>query len=352
MQLDVEKIVELLNGKIDQKSTVEINNVASLSEAGPSSLSFLANSKYEKHLYTSRAGAVLVSEDFNLKENAKTPLIIRVKDPYSAFAVVLEQFERSVLRAKKGIEKPVFLSSKCEIGENVYLGAFSYIADNVTIADEVKIYPQVYIGENVTIGKGTIIFPGVKIYGNTIIGNFCTIEAGAVVGSEGFGFASQSDGSLKRVPQIGNVTLGDHVSIGANTTIDRATVGSTKIESGVKLDNLVHIGHNVTIGEDSGVAAQTGIAGSTSVGKNCMLGGQVGIVGHLEIANKTQVAPKGGVMSSIKEEGRILLGAPAMDFTHTKKVWVIWRKLPEMQKRLEALESMMKVSNPKSMPLS
>ncbi len=345
MHLDVEKVIELLDGKADQKSSIEINHVASLSEADNSSLSFLANSRYEKQLYISKAAVVLVNKDFVPKKNAKTPLLIRVEDSYSSFAVILEQFERSVAKFKHGIEQPVYLSSKSVPGKSVYIGAFSYIADSVTIADDVKIYPQVYIGENVTIGQGTIIFPGVKVYANTIIGKFCTIEAGAVVGSEGFGFAPQKDGSLKRVPQVGNVTLEDHVSIGANTTIDRATVGSTVIESGVKLDNLVHIGHNVTIGQDSAVAAQAGIAGSASIGKNCMLGGQVGVAGHLEIANKTKIAPKGGVMSSIKEAGRILLGAPAMDFVHTKKVWVIWRKLPEMQKRLEALESRIKVTS-------
>ncbi len=343
----MEKIAELLNGSIDGESGIIVDNLASLSDANSSSLSFLANTKYEKHLYGSRAAAVLANEEFVPKKGEKTPIIIRVEDPYSAFAVVLEQFERSTVIAKKGIEQPVYLSSKSNLGNNVYLGAFSYVSDSVIIGDNVKIYPQVYIGENVTIGKGTIIFPGVKIYANSVIGTYCTLEAGAVIGSEGFGFAPQKNGSLKRVPQIGNVILGDHVSIGSNTTVDRATVGSTSIESGVKLDNQVHIGHNVTVGANSGIAAQTGIAGSTSIGRNCMLGGQVGIVGHLDIANNTQIAPKGGVMSSIKEEGRVLLGAPAMDFAHTKKVWVVWKKLPEMQKRLEALESMIKITNPK-----
>jgi len=347
MQLSVEEIAKLLNGKIDGKTSVKIDNVARLTDANATSLSFLANSKYEKYLYTSNAGAVLAIEDFKPKKDTKTPLIIRVEDPYAAFAVILEQFERSVVVVKHGVEQPVFLSSSSSIGKNVYLGAFTYIADNVSVSDDVKIYPQVYLGENVRIGKGTVIFPGVKIYANSQIGSFCTLEAGAIIGSEGFGFVSRQDGSLKQVPQIGNVTLGDHVSIGANTTIDRATVGSTSIESGVKLDNLVHIGHNVVIGNDSAVAAQAGIAGSTSIGKNCMLGGQVGIVGHLDIANKTQIGPKGGIMSSIKEEGRILLGAPAMDFAHTKKVWVIWKKLPELQKRLESLEDRVKSSQPK-----
>ena len=338
MELTFGEIADLLHGKAEGERSIKINNLARLSDAGPTSLSFLASPKYEKQLYSSKAAGVLVNHDFSPKSNVECPPLIRVEDPYLAFAIILEQFERSDVLAKTGMEDPVFKHDSARVGQDVYLGAFCYISAGVSIAEGAKIYPQVYIGEHVCIGEGTVIFPGAKIYSNTQIGRFCTIEAGAVIGSEGFGFAPEKDGKLRRIPQLGSVKLGDHVSVGANTTIDRATVGTTAIESGVKLDNLVHIGHNVVIGKDSAIAAQAGIAGSTAIGENCMLGGQVGIVGHLEIANKTRIAPKGGIMSSIKTEGRTLLGAPAMDFHHTKKVWVVWKKLPELQRKIEELD--------------
>ena len=340
MQFKVAELAVLLNGAVEGNDDKYLNQVARLSEADGSSLSFLANHKYEGQLYRSKAGAVLVSKDFKPKQ--KTPVLIRVDDPYSAFAVVLEQFERSAIIAKIGIEDPVHVDKAAVIGEETYLGAFSYVSRGCTIGKGTKIYPQVFIGDNVTIGENCILFPGVKIYANSVIGDYCTLHAGAIIGSEGFGFAHQKDGTFKRVPQLGNVVLGNHVSIGANTTIDRATVHETIIGSGVKLDNLVHIGHNVSVGKDSAIAAQTGIAGSTTIGENCMFGGQVGIVGHLDIPNRTQIAPKGGIMSDFKEEGRVLLGAPAMDFRHTKKVWVVWKKLPELQKKIEQLEALLK----------
>ncbi|MEQ9425599.1 MAG: UDP-3-O-(3-hydroxymyristoyl)glucosamine N-acyltransferase [Cyclobacteriaceae bacterium] len=336
MQLTVGKVAKLVDGTHQMDGSLVINSLSTLKDAQKDSLSFFINPKYEKALYESNAAAVLVSNNFKPRKALKN--VIYVNDPYTSWAQILELFERETAQIKTGIEEPVSIDQTSHIGKDIYIGAFSYLSAGCRVADGVKIYPQVYIGENVSIGTDTVIFPGVKIYGNSVIGNHCTIHAGAVIGSEGFGFAPQNGGSLKRIPQIGNVVLGDHVSIGANTTIDRATVNSTRIEAGVKLDNLVHIGHNVVIGKDSAVAAQAGIAGSATIGENCLFGGQVGVVGHVDVANKTQISPKGGVMSSIQQEGRVLLGAPVMDFTHTKKVWVTWKKLPEMMKRLEELE--------------
>ena len=338
MHLTTAQIASLTNGEIEGDLPSYVDSVAGLEEAGPSSLSFLANPKYEEQLYTSMAGVVLVGNDFEPRK--KTPGLIRVEDPYAAFAMVLEEFERVFALKKEGVEHPVHIDSTAKVGKQTYLGAFSYLSEKVVIGEHTKIYPQVYLGENVHIGKHCVLFPGVKVYANCRIGDYCTLEAGAVIGSEGFGFVPREDGKMKRIPQIGNVILQDHVTVGANTTIDRATTGSTRIAKGVKLDNLVHLGHNVEIGENTAIAAQAGIAGSTIIGENCRFGGQVGIVGHLQIPNRTQIAPKGGVMSGFKEEGKVLLGAPAMDFTLTKKIWVIWRKLPELQRKIEQLEAL------------
>ncbi|MDA0194684.1 MAG: UDP-3-O-(3-hydroxymyristoyl)glucosamine N-acyltransferase [Bacteroidetes bacterium] len=337
MELTLGKIANLLDGVVEGDESITINSLSTLKDGSGSDLSFLANSKYRKDLEISRCGAVLVNSTIGQINSSVN--LIKVDDAYTSFAIILELFERNGAVLRKGIEEPVFINQESNIAEDVYVGAFSYIASGANIGKGTQIYPQVYIGENVEIGEKCVVFPGVKIFANTKIGDNCTLHSGAIIGSEGFGFAPQKGGGFKRIPQIGNVVLGDHVSIGANTTIDRGTVSSTRIESGVKLDNLVHIGHNVSIGQDSAIAAQAGIAGSTVIGNHCMFGGQVGIVGHIEVANHTQIAPKGGVMSSIKEEGRKLLGAPVMDFRHTKKVWVAWRKLPEMQKKIEALEA-------------
>jgi len=339
MELTLRKIANLLNGVIQGDESFTINSLSTLKDGNSGDLSFLANSKYRKDFDTTKCGAVLVDNSIK-SENSKLNLII-VADPYTSFAIILELFERSGAASRMGREEHVFIDEDTDIGVDSYIGAFSYVSKKVVIGPGTQIYPQVYIGENVEIGEKCTVFPGVKIYPNTKIGNYCTIHSGAVIGSEGFGFAPQKNGSFKKIPQLGNVVLGDHVSIGANTTIDRGTVSSTRIESGVKLDNLVHIGHNVSIGKDSAIAAQAGIAGSTIIGEHCMFGGQVGIAGHVEVANHTQIAPKGGVMSSIKEEGRKLLGAPVMDFNHTKRVWVAWRKLPEMQKKIELLETVL-----------
>jgi UDP-3-O-[3-hydroxymyristoyl] glucosamine N-acyltransferase len=240
--------------------------------------------------------------------------------------------------SKKGIEQPSFMASSASVGENIYLGAFSYIGEKTKIGNNVKIYPQVYIGDNVVIGDNTIIYAGAKIYSTTIIGSHCTLHAGVVLGSAGFGFAPQTDGTFKEIPQLGNVILGNHVSVGANTTIDCATLGSTIIEDGVKLDNLIQVGHNVKIGKNTVAAALTAFAGSSIIGENCVFAGQVGVVGHIEIANHTTVGAQSGITKTIKIEGTTLLGSPAVDHKESIKSIVVYKKLPDLMKRIEALE--------------
>jgi UDP-3-O-[3-hydroxymyristoyl] glucosamine N-acyltransferase len=338
MEFTVQQIADLLQGVVEGDNSVKVSSLAKIEEAGSGALAFLANPKYESYLYTSGASAVIVSDKLELKKPVSSALI-RVSDPYSSFSTLLEYYQMALLASKTGTEEPCFIGTNSQIGENHYRGAFSYIGNNCKIGSNVRIFPQAYIGDNVTIGDNTTIFAGAKLYANTVVGSNCTIHAGAVLGSDGFGFAPQADGSYKIVPQIGNVVLEDDVSIGANATIDCATMGSTIIRKGTKIDNLVQIAHNVEVGEHTVIAAQTGVSGSSKIGNYCVVAGQVGIVGHIAIADKTTIGAQSGVGKSIKKSGTIVQGSPAFDYKQNLRALSVFRKLPELQRDLEDLKN-------------
>ncbi len=337
MEFTVEQIANLLGARIQGDAKSKINSFAKIQEGRSGAISFLANPKYEEYIYSTQASAVIVSENFVPRQEIKATLII-VADAYLAFSVLLEEYARVLKLHKSGREEPCFVAESSLIGENTYIGAFAYIAENTKIGNNTKIYPHVYIGANVEIGENCILYPGVKIMQGCKIGSYCTFQPGVVIGSDGFGFAPQSDGTYKPIPQIGNVIIGNHVDIGANTTIDRATMGSTVIADGVKLDNLIMLAHNVEIGSNTAIAAQTGISGSTKVGQNCVIAGQVGIVGHIEIANGVKIGAQSGIMKGVSEEGKNLMGSPATDLKSHLRSIVVYQKLPELQKRIEELE--------------
>ncbi len=313
-----------------------MNRLAKIEEGTPGALSFLSNSKYEPFLYTTGASAVIVSNTLEIKQPVSAALI-KVEDPYSAFTTLLDIYQKAVAASREGVEEPCFMGQNSTIGPRHYRGAFSYIGKNCTIGEGVHIYPHAYIGDNVTIGDNTIIQAGAKIYADSVIGSHCMLHAGCVIGSDGFGFAPQKDGTYIAIPQTGNVVLEDHVRIGANTTVDCATMGSTIIRTGSKIDNLVQVAHNVEIGRHTVVAAQTAFAGSSKVGNYCTIAGQVGVVGHISIADKTIVGAKSGISKNIKEEGTFVQGAPAFDYKQNLRAMAIFRKLPELQKQVDEL---------------
>jgi len=337
MEFTVGQIADLLGGQIEGDAAGKIRALAKIEDAGAGSLAFLSNSKYEHFLYKTGATAVIVAKDLVLKEPL-SPALIRVDDPYSSFTRLLEEYQKALAAAKTGVENPAFIGENSTIGENFYRGAFSYIGHGCQIGQNVKIYPQAYIGDQVQIGDNTTIYAGARLYANTIIGRNCTIHAGAVIGSPGFGFAPQKDGTYRDIPQTGNVILEDNVNIGANTTIDCATLGSTIIKEGSKIDNLVQIAHNVEVGKHTVIASQTGISGSTKIGNHCVLAGQVGIVGHISIADKTTIGAQSGVSKSITESGLIIQGSPAFDYKQNLRSLAVFRKLPELQKQLDELK--------------
>lgn len=341
MEFTTLQLATLLGGEVKGDKNAKINKLAKIQEGEVGAISFLSNPKYENFIYSTKASAVIVNRSFEPKQEVTTTLIL-VDDAYTAFSTLLEEYYRMMNFSKKGIEQPSFISSKATVGEQIYVGAFAYIGDNSKIGNNVKIYPQAYIGDNVTVGDNTIIYAGAKIYSGSVIGSHCTIHAGAVIGSAGFGFAPQTDGTYKEIPQLGNVIMGNHVSIGANTTIDCATLGSTIIEDGVKLDNLIQVGHNVKLGKNTVAAALTAFAGSSTIGENCIFAGQVGVVGHIEIANQTTVGAQSGITKSIKKEGTTILGSPAVDHKDAIKSIVVSKKLPDLMKRIEELERKMK----------
>ncbi len=336
MEISVTQIAEMLGGTIEGDSDKTVNNIGKIEDAGSQDLCFLANPKYEQFVYSSGAGAIIVSNEFTAKNPIKSTLI-RVEDPYSSFTKVLEFYQQMISSQKKGIEQPSFVGENATIGDDIYQAAFSYVGKNAKIGNNVQIYPHAYIGDNVEIGDHTKIYAGVKIYENCKIGAHCVLQAGAVIGSEGFGFAPQKDGTYKPIPQLGNVILEDFVDVGANTTIDCATMGSTIVGKGSKIDNLVQIAHNVEIGENTGVAAQAGISGSTKIGDNCILAGQVGLVGHISIANKTTIGAQSGVSKSVKKEGTFIQGSPAFGYKDNIRSQIVYRKLPELQKQIQEL---------------
>lgn len=341
MQLTAHQIGILLEGTVEGNPEVAVNQLAKIEEAKAGSLSFLANSKYEQFVYNSGASIIIVNEDF-VPVQPIAATLIRVKNAYSAFSVLLEKYDELLKSNKTGIEEPCFIHPSSELGKDVYIAAFAYIGPNVKIGDGSKIYPDVYLADNVTVGKNVTLYSGVKVYFNCTIGDHTIIHSGAIIGSDGFGFANGGEGKYRKVSQIGNVIIEENVEIGSNTTIDRATMGSTIIRKGVKLDNLIQIAHNVEIGSNTVIAAQTGISGSTKIGENCVIGGQVGIVGHISIANGSNIGAKTGVNNSIREENLSWNGSPLMSYRESLKSQVIIKRLPELEKRILELESKIK----------
>ena len=340
MTFPASQIALIVNGKIEGDPNASVNSFGKIEEAKEGQLSFLANPKYEDYLYTTSASVIIIADSYELKQPVTTTLI-RVPDAYTAFATLLSKYQEIVQQQLTGIQEPSYIAKTASYGEHVFVGAFAYLGENVQVGNNTKIHPQAYIGDNVTIGEHCIIHPGVRIYHDCKIGNNVTIHAGAIIGSDGFGFAPQADGSFKKVPQIGNVVIEDNVEVGSNTTIDRATIGSTLIRSGAKLDNLIQIAHNVEIGNSSVIAAQAGISGSTKIGKGVMIGGQAGIVGHIQLGDGAKVNAQSGVSKSI-DAGKAVTGSPAYDYTSALRSQAVTRKLPELEKRVKDLESLLK----------
>ena len=331
MEFKAQSIADFLGGTVEGDANVSVSDVAKIEEGRPGTLTFLSNPKYNKFVYETEASIVIVNQDIELEAPVKATLI-RVPDAYKAFASLLELVQQAKGN-KIGIENPSFIDASATIGKDVYIGAFAYIGKNVKVGNYVKVYPHTYVGDNSTIGDDSILFSGVKIYEDTRIGQACILHAGAVIGADGFGFAPKDDGTYQKIPQVGNVILEDLVEIGANTTIDCATMGSTIIRKGTKIDNLVQIAHNVEIGENTVMAALTGIAGSAKIGNNCRFGGQVGVVGHITIGDHVNVGAMAGVSSSIKSNNTVLL-APAMDIARAAKVTAVYRNLPQLRQQV------------------
>jgi UDP-3-O-[3-hydroxymyristoyl] glucosamine N-acyltransferase len=336
MQITAQELAALLGGEVEGEGSIALHTVAKIEEGSSGALSFLANPKYEEHLYQTQSSAVLVKKDFK-PQHAVSTCLIRVDDPYASFTFLLEKFSNPSAQLS-GLEPMSFIDASAKLGNNVYVGAFAYISKDAVIGDNTKIYPQVFVGAKVKIGANCLIYPGVKIYHDCVIGDNCIIHASSVIGSDGFGFAPLPDRSYKKIPQTGNVIIEDDVEIGSNTSIDRATMGSTIIRKGVKLDNLIQIAHNVEVGEHSVMAGQAGVAGSTKLGKYMVVGGQVAISGHLQIANGNQFGGQSGVNATIKEENKKWFGTPVQELRDALRVSAVNRRLPELLNRIEALE--------------
>ena len=337
MQFTAAQIAMMISGRVEGDANASAGSFGKIEEAQAGQLAFLANPKYEEFLYTTGASIIIVNESLELKQPVSAALI-RVPDAYSAFAALLEKYQQIQRQQLSGIQQPVYIAATAKTGDQVYIGAFAYLGENVVVGDGAKIYPNVYLGDNVRVGANATLYPGVRIYHDCVIGKDVTIHAGTVIGSDGFGFAPQADGTFKKVPQLGNVVIEDGVEIGANSTIDRATIGSTLIKSGAKLDNLLQIAHNVEVGNHSVIAAQAGISGSTKIGNGVMIGGQVGIVGHLQIADGTKINAQSGVSKSVKTPNTAITGSPAFEYTAALRSQAISRRLPELEKRIKDLE--------------
>ncbi|MBI5373278.1 MAG: UDP-3-O-(3-hydroxymyristoyl)glucosamine N-acyltransferase [Sphingobacteriales bacterium] len=340
MQFPAAQIALLVNGKTEGDPNVTVSSFGKIEEAREGQLSFFANPKYEEFLYSTRASVIIVSEDYVLRQPV-TATLIRVADAYSAFATLLSKYQEIKQQSLAGVQQPVFIAPTASYGQNVFIGAFAYLGENVKVGNNSKIYPNAFLGDNVTVGDNCIIHPGVKIYNDCRVGNQVIIHAGTIIGSDGFGFAPQADGSFKKVPQIGNVVIEDNVEIGSNTTIDRATIGSTLIKSGAKLDNLIQVAHNVEIGHSTVIAAQAGISGSTKIGNGVMIGGQAGIVGHIQLGDGSKVNAQSGVSKSV-EPGKAVTGSPAYDYTAALRSQAVSRKLPDLEKRIKELEAIIR----------
>ncbi len=339
MKFNIQQIAAILNGTIEGNDNVEVWKLCKIEEGEPGGLSFLANTKYTNYIYDTKASAVIVSKDF-VPEHPLQTTLLRVADPYLAFATLLKTYNEMQLD-KKGVDKLAYIAPTATIGENCYIGPFAYIGENVKLGDNVKIYPQTYVGDNSVVGDNTTLFAGVRVYHNIVIGARCILHSGVVIGADGFGFAPTADGNYQKIDQIGNVVIEDDVEIGANTTVDRATLGSTVIHRGVKLDNLCQIAHNVQVGHNTVMASQSGIAGSGKVGSHCVIAGQVGIVGHIEIGNNVTIAAQSGVTRNFPDNVTIL-GTPATDAIKQRKTYVYERNLDQLYKRVEILEKQLK----------
>ena len=335
MEFTAQQIAEMLGGVVVGDPQTTVNDVSKIEEGRPKTLTFFANPKYEHYVYTTEASVVIVNSDFEPQHPVKATMI-KVANAYESLAKLLALYEQ--MQPKKvGIEQPSHISETASVGSDVYVGAFAYIGDKAKIADGAKIYPQAYIGDGVTIGEGTVIYAGAKIYKGCKIGNRCVIHSGAVIGADGFGFAPDKDGVYHKIEQVGVVVIEDDVEIGANTCIDRSTMGCTRVERGVKLDDLVMVAHNVVIGHDTVIASQSGVAGSTKVGPHCVLGGQVGVAGHIELAERTTIAAQSGIQGSVRKPGQTLFGSPAFDYMSFTRAFVIFRRLPELKRQIDLL---------------
>ena len=340
MEFTIDQVAGMLGGEVKGNGAETISMLAKIQEAKRGQITFLSNPKYEQYIYSTQASAVIVNRDFVPRKPITANLIL-VDDAYSSFTSLLEEYHKMLSFHKAGIEQPSYAGDNVTVGENIYRGAFSYIGNNVRIGNNVKIYPHVFVGDGVVIGDNTILHPHVKLYAGTKVGSHCVFHAGVVIGSDGFGFAPQENGTYKAIPQLGNVIIEDHVCIGANTVIDCATLSgdSTIVREGVKLDNLIQVAHNVEIGKNTVIAAQTGISGSTKVGENCVIAGQVGMAGHITIANKTSIGAQAGILKSIVKEGEKLLGAPAFDKGEFFRAYAIFKQLPDLNYRLRELQN-------------
>ena len=336
MEFSALQIATFLSGTVEGDPEIKVYNVAKIEEGAPGMLSFLANPKYSQYLYTTKSSIVLINNDFELQDTVSATLI-RVPDAYAAFAQLLGLYQQ-FMQAKSGVSSLSFISKDAAYGDDVYIGEFAFIGERVKIGNRVKIYPQAYIGDDCVIGDDTVIYAGAKLYAQTVVGKSCILHSGCVIGADGFGFAPQEDGSYKKIPQIGNVSIGDNVEIGANTCVDCATMGSTRIHDGVKLDNLIQIAHNVELGNNTAMAAQTGVSGSTKIGANCIVAGQVGIAGHLHIANNTKIGAQSGIISNIKREGEEVMGSPVMPVKDFLRMSIHLRQMDKLVRRVEELE--------------
>lgn len=341
MKISATQLNEILNGEIVGNADVLVSSPAKIEEAQSGSISFLANPKYENYAYSTQASILIVADSFQPKA-AISSTMIKVKDPYAAFTSLLQFYQKMTHQKPEGIEQPSHIADSAQIDEGCFVGAFTYISEQSSIGSHTILHQQVFIGPNVKIGKNCVLHSGVKIYKDCVIGDHCIIHSNTVIGSDGFGFSPNATGSFDKIPQLGNVVIGNHVEIGSNVCIDRATIGSTLIHDGVKLDNLIQIAHNVEIMENTVIAAQSGVSGSTKIGKNCMIGGQVGFVGHIEIAAGTKVQAQSGVNKSITQPNTAVYGSPALDYKDFVKSYVIFRKLPEVEKRVQELEKVSK----------
>ena len=336
MEFTAATIAGFLKGEIEGNPDTRVNTVAKIEEGHKGALSFLSNPKYEHYIYTTGSSVVLVNKTF-IPTGKIEATLIKVENAYEAFASLLRLVDQARPR-KKGIHPTAIIETTAKIGSDVFIGPYAYIGENCILGDGCSVYPNVYLGDNTRLGNNCTLNPGVTIYHDCILGEGCIIHAGSVIGSDGFGFAPQSDNEYMKIPQLGNVILEDYVEIGANVTIDRATMGSTVIRKGVKLDNLIQIGHNVEVGENTVMAAQTGISGSTKIGKNCMFGGQAGLAGHLRIANGSKIGAQAGLLGDVKEENTIIIGSPAFEIKQFMRSTIIFKKLPELKMRVDSIE--------------